>query len=118
MSYLTKIRHDPESPCTYYLYLALSGYPKFSDVVLSTVAYKRFTDNVPLAIDYELAQGLSRDILKVLNTELGIYGPRGHGICADMARESPNIADRRQELVTTLDRLESASKEFDAMAVF
>jgi hypothetical protein len=86
--------------------------------VPSTVAYKRFADNVPLAIDYELTQGLSRDILKVLNTELGIYGPRGHEICADMARESPHIADRREELVNKLERLESASREFDAMAVF
>ncbi|KAG6839747.1 hypothetical protein H0H93_005082, partial [Arthromyces matolae] len=36
------------------------------------VAYKRFADNVPLAIDYELLWGVERNVLEALNMGLGI----------------------------------------------
>jgi hypothetical protein len=77
------------------------------------VAYKRITDNVPLAVDYELTQGMSRGLLSVLNSELGIYRPNAYNICADMAKESVHIADRRKELEDKLKRLGKASEEFD-----
>ncbi|KAF8885931.1 hypothetical protein BD779DRAFT_643686 [Infundibulicybe gibba] len=39
------------------------------------VAYKRFADNVPLAIDYELVRGTERGVLAALYEGLGINGP-------------------------------------------
>ncbi|CAK5274279.1 unnamed protein product [Mycena citricolor] len=45
------------------------------------VAYKRITDNVPLAIDYELIRAVGRDLLPTLYSGLGINGPEGLRIC-------------------------------------
>jgi len=75
------------------------------------VAYKRFADIVPLAIDQELIRGLERDMLPTLYAGLGINGPDGHRICRDLTQESPQVADRREELVKKLERLHTASQE-------
>ncbi|KAF8991459.1 P-loop containing nucleoside triphosphate hydrolase protein [Cyathus striatus] len=75
------------------------------------VAYKRFTDNVALAIDYELVRGVNRDILKTLHTGLRINGPDGHRICKELAQESPTVSDRREELGKKLERLNTANEE-------
>ncbi|KAF8991460.1 P-loop containing nucleoside triphosphate hydrolase protein [Cyathus striatus] len=77
----------------------------------SPVAYKRFADNVALAIDYELVRGVNRDILKTLHTGLGINGPDGHRICKELAQESLNVSDRREELGKKLERLNTASEQ-------
>jgi CRISPR/Cas system Type II protein with McrA/HNH and RuvC-like nuclease domain len=81
------------------------------------VSYKRFTDNVPLAVDREITRGISRDILKVLNEGLGIYSAKGHEICAELARESNTVHDHREELMNKMERLRKASLEFDAMGI-
>ncbi|TFK45126.1 P-loop containing nucleoside triphosphate hydrolase protein [Crucibulum laeve] len=75
------------------------------------VAYKRFADNVPLAVDHELVLGAERGVLKILYGGLGINGPDGHRICKDLAQESPQNADRREELMKKLERLNVASQE-------
>ncbi|SJL13186.1 uncharacterized protein ARMOST_16625 [Armillaria ostoyae] len=75
------------------------------------VAYKRFADNVPLAIDYDLVRGLQRGLLGTLSERLGIYGSNGQAICKEFAQESPQIAGRREELMKKLERLQSASEE-------
>ncbi|KAK0499138.1 P-loop containing nucleoside triphosphate hydrolase protein [Armillaria luteobubalina] len=75
------------------------------------VAYKRFADNVPLAIDYDLVRGLHRGLLGTLSERLGIYGSNGQAICKEFAQESPQIAGRREELMKKLERLQSASEE-------
>jgi len=75
------------------------------------VAYKRFTDNVPLAIDLDLVRGVEKGVLLALYTNLGINGPEGSRICTEFAQESPKVADRRADLQKKLDRLESASGE-------
>jgi hypothetical protein len=75
------------------------------------VAYKRFSDNIPLAIDDVLVRGLERDILQALYTGLGVNGPDGHRICKELAQESPQVADRRMDLAKKLERLEFASEE-------
>ncbi|KAK0229833.1 P-loop containing nucleoside triphosphate hydrolase protein [Armillaria nabsnona] len=75
------------------------------------VAYKRFADNVPLAIDYDLVRGLHRGLLGALSERLGIYGPNGQAICKEFAQESPQIAGRREELMKKLERLQSATEE-------
>ena len=88
----------------------------FSDFICLTfilwlVAYKRFADTVPLAIDYELVRGAERGILQILYKNLGITGHDGYNICQELAQESFGVADRRKELSTKLERLERASSE-------
>jgi hypothetical protein len=80
-------------------------------MVWDIVAYKRFADNVPLAIDFELVRGAERGALQTLYTNLGINGSDGLHICQEFAQESPHIADRRVELLKKLERLEHASLE-------
>ena len=75
------------------------------------VAYKRFTDNVPLAIDHELVQGVARDLLRTLYSNLGINDEKGDRICQELAQESPQICHKRAELQKRLERLEIASRE-------
>ncbi|RXW23709.1 hypothetical protein EST38_g2143 [Candolleomyces aberdarensis] len=75
------------------------------------VAYKRFADNIPLAVDYELVQGIERDVLKILYMRLGINGPDGQRIAKELAQESAQVADKRQDLSKKLERLQIASME-------
>lgn len=75
------------------------------------VAYKRFVDNVPLAIDLELVRGLEKDLLQGLSKGLRVYGPDGVVICQELAKESSQVADRREELGKKLERLLNASQE-------
>ena len=77
----------------------------------SSVAYKRFADNVPLAIDYELVWGVERNILETLNTGLKINGNDGDRICQEFAHENATIAARREELTKKLDRMHLAAQE-------
>ncbi len=76
-----------------------------------SVAYKRYIDNVPLAIDYDLVQGLDRGLLVTLYERLGIHGAKGQEICKELAQESPQMADRREELTKKLERLQTAYQE-------
>ncbi|KAJ2918308.1 hypothetical protein MD484_g2118, partial [Candolleomyces efflorescens] len=75
------------------------------------VAYKRFADNIPLAVDYELVQGIERDVLKVLYTKLAINGADGRRIANELAQESAQVANKRQDLSKKLERLQIASAE-------
>ncbi|KAJ7580963.1 P-loop containing nucleoside triphosphate hydrolase protein [Mycena floridula] len=75
------------------------------------VAYKRFADNVPLAIDLDLVRGVEKDVLRALQIGLKIYGKNGSEICKELAEESPQVAERRLELVKKLERLREARKE-------
>ncbi|KAG6810925.1 hypothetical protein H0H92_009760 [Tricholoma furcatifolium] len=75
------------------------------------VAYKRFADNIPLAIDYELVWGAERDVLGALNTGLGIHGEHGDRICKEFAQENASIAGRREELTKKLDRMQAAAAQ-------
>lgn len=76
-----------------------------------SVAYKRFADNVPQAVDHELVRGVEKDILKILCTKLGTNGPQSQKNCAEYAQESPQIADRRQDVMKKLERLQGAMVE-------
>ncbi|EAU91841.2 myxovirus resistance 1 [Coprinopsis cinerea okayama7 len=75
------------------------------------VAYKRFADNVPQAVDYELVRGIERNILSVLYSRLGIDGPEGHRICKELAHENHHVAAKRRDLEKKLERLETAMAE-------
>ena len=86
--------------------------PLFNGTFLGIlVAYKRFADSVPLAIDLELVQGAEQNILSTLYSNLGINGQDGIRICKELAQESPQIADRRADLLKRLERLQLASDE-------
>ncbi|KAF8805202.1 hypothetical protein BYT27DRAFT_7258310 [Phlegmacium glaucopus] len=75
------------------------------------VAYKRFVDNIPLAIDLELVRGLERGIHSSLYANIGVSGPDATSICQKLAEESPGIARDRADLLKKLERLENASRE-------
>jgi hypothetical protein len=81
------------------------------------VAYKRFSDNISLAIDFELVRGVERHLLTALYATLGINGPDGARICKELAQESPHLADRRADLKGKLQRLLSASSELLLVSV-
>ena len=76
-----------------------------------SVAYKRFADNIPLAIDMELVRGIERGMLKELYSKLGITGEDSTRICRELAQESPQVADKRADLLKKLERLEIASAQ-------
>ena len=78
-----------------------------------TVAYKRFTDNIPMAIDYELVLGLDRDqaLEKALRKGLGISGTDALEQCAEYIKEPRHIAERREELMKKRERLEKARRQ-------
>lgn len=78
------------------------------------VAYKRFTDNVPLAIDVELVRGMENGVMKILFDRLGINGPKGDAICKELAQESRKVAERRVDLGKKLERLEAGQRELIA----
>ena len=76
-----------------------------------TVAYKRYADMVPLAVDSGLVRGVGRDVLKALYGGLGINGPDGHRAAKELVEEDQRISDRREELTNKLERLRVASTE-------
>jgi len=76
-----------------------------------SVAYKRFADNIPLAIDLELVRGLESGVHSALCTHVGVSGPNATSICQKLAGEFPAVARDRADLLKKLERLGSASKE-------
>ncbi|KAH9915501.1 P-loop containing nucleoside triphosphate hydrolase protein [Fomitopsis serialis] len=77
------------------------------------VAYKRYVDYVPMAVDRELILGLDMDgaLESVLLKGLGITGPDGPRRCKEFLQEPPNVVTRRQELQKRWERLDTAKKE-------
>lgn len=74
------------------------------------MAYKRFVDHIPMAIDYELVRGGEVDVFHLLWTKLELDGKDAHEKCRDYAQEAAQIADRREELEKKLERLAEAIK--------
>ncbi|KAJ3503458.1 hypothetical protein NLJ89_g8422 [Agrocybe chaxingu] len=79
------------------------------------VAYKRFADNVPLAIDRELIRGVERNVLATLYEHLQINKSKGRRLCREMSQESQQTSDRRADLKRKLERLEIAYHELRAI---
>ncbi|KZT28391.1 hypothetical protein NEOLEDRAFT_1154609 [Neolentinus lepideus HHB14362 ss-1] len=79
------------------------------------VAYKRVTDNIPLAIDRELVRGLQRELQQALYKGLGLSGPDSAQICRELTQEPINISARREELNKKKERLEGAKVELLGM---
>ncbi|KAG6883980.1 hypothetical protein C0993_002309 [Termitomyces sp. T159_Od127] len=82
-----------------------------ADFLLTLVAYKRFADNVPLAVDYELLWGVERNVLETLSRGLGIHGDHADRICKELAQEHATIAIRREELMKKLERMDLARQQ-------
>lgn len=81
------------------------------------MAYKRFTDIVPMTIDHELVLGIERDIGSALSKGLGINGPNAFQTACELLREPSNISARRGELQKKLDRLNTARTELLQVAI-
>jgi hypothetical protein len=77
------------------------------------VASKQFTDNVPLAIDYDLVLGVG-DISSVLQEAFKIGDPEGIQICKDLVQQPREISARHEELQKRLSHLDEARKELNA----
>ncbi|KAF8419805.1 P-loop containing nucleoside triphosphate hydrolase protein [Boletus edulis BED1] len=75
------------------------------------VAYKRFADMVPMAIDHEIILGLQRGIDEALREGLQITGPDGYSRCKSIVEEFSTIASTRQELQKKMERLQAARQE-------
>ncbi|KAI0628425.1 P-loop containing nucleoside triphosphate hydrolase protein [Trametes polyzona] len=77
------------------------------------IAYKRFSDNISAAIDYELVLGLDRGqaLEQSLRKGLHIGSPDGYERCKEYIQEPRHVAERRAELLKKRERLESARKE-------
>jgi hypothetical protein len=81
------------------------------------VAYKRFADMVPLAIDYEIVRGLHKGIEQALLDGLSLTGPDAYTRCQLMVQEHSNVSSKRTELQKKLDRLHAASAELRKLFV-
>ncbi|KAI9063947.1 hypothetical protein FKP32DRAFT_1603293 [Trametes sanguinea] len=77
------------------------------------VAYKRFSDNIPMTIDYELVLGLERGqaLEKALRSGLGIGSHEAHDRCKAYIQEPRHVAERREELMKKRERLETARRK-------
>lgn len=79
--------------------------------LIHTVAYKRFTDIMPLAIDHEFIFGVERGIEEALYSGLKLSGPDGHKIARELVQEPGNISAQREQLQKKLGRLNTAREE-------
>lgn len=81
------------------------------------VAYKRITDTIPLALDYEIVRGVTRGLLTALMNGLGLIGPDGTRISRELMQENHTIASKRHELTLKLQKLKEASRELMCVTV-
>ena len=81
------------------------------------MAYKRFTDNVPLAIDQEFVKGVERGIEEVLYSGLKLNGQDGQKIARELVQEPSSTATLRDQLQKKLARLNTAREELLHVAI-
>jgi hypothetical protein len=93
-----------------YIVVAQKGFTDRPPMLLP-VAYKRFVDNVPKAIDEQLVLGIARGLQDALATGLGLDSHDAHERCAKLLAESPRIAEKREKLVARQKRLLAAQDE-------
>ena len=75
------------------------------------MAYKRFVDNVPKAIDERLVLGVARGLQGALATGLGLDSLDAHERCAKLLAEPLRIAEKREKLVARQGRLSAAKND-------
>ncbi|KAG6333571.1 hypothetical protein ID866_5520 [Astraeus odoratus] len=81
------------------------------------VAYKRFVDMVPMAIDHEMVLGLERGLDGTLRNGLRLSGEDAQERCAALLQEPAAVASRRHEVMKKLERLREARKELSRLSV-
>lgn len=79
--------------------------------MLIPVAYKRFVDNVPKAIDRQLVLGIAKSLQDALATGLGVDSQDAHERCAKLFAEAPRIAEKREKVLVRPKRLSAAKDE-------
>ena len=81
------------------------------------VAYKRFTDMVPMTIDQELLRGLDwdRGVRTALINGLEITGPDSLERSRQFLQEPPDVQSRREDLLKRLERLRLAKRELQSL---
>ena len=79
------------------------------------MAYKRFVDNVPNAVDEELVRGAAKGLQRALMDGLGLDSPDAHERCTRYIAEHPRIAERRERLVARRNRLLLAQEELQTV---
>ncbi|KIM31729.1 hypothetical protein M408DRAFT_327180 [Serendipita vermifera MAFF 305830] len=72
------------------------------------VAFKRFVDNIPMILDYELLKGFNRTLSEALFKGLNISGKDAHARSSGFLKEDPTVVRRREGLEQDLKRLEAA----------
>ncbi|VDC00608.1 unnamed protein product [Peniophora sp. CBMAI 1063] len=75
------------------------------------VAYKRFVDNVPLAIDEAFVRGVVVGLQTAILTGIGIGGRDGFETCQRLLQEPEHIKRRRDELLEKESRFKEAHRE-------
>ncbi|KZV69812.1 hypothetical protein PENSPDRAFT_753099 [Peniophora sp. CONT] len=100
---LTLLRSDPEEDA---LFIMANVRAYFQ------VAYKRFVDNVPLAIDEAFVRGVVVGLQAAILTNIGIGGREGYETCRRLLQEPEHITRRRDELLVKESRLKEARHEF------
>lgn len=78
---------------------------------MSTVAYRRFIDNISLAIDHELVRIDKRPLQEVLCKGLKLTDPSAQEICGRLMSEPTHVSQLREELRGRLERLSAAQAE-------
>jgi hypothetical protein len=72
------------------------------------VAFKRFVDNIPMIIDYELLKGFDRTLTNALFQGLQVAGKEAHERATAYLQEDPNIIRRRETFEEDLKKFEAA----------
>ena len=84
---------------------------------IPSVAYKRFTDMVPMLIDQELLRGLDwdRGLHTTLTKGLEITGPGSLEKAKAYLQEPPDVRSRRETLLKKRERLQFAKRELQSI---
>jgi hypothetical protein len=72
------------------------------------VAFKRYVDNIPLIIDYELLKGFDRTLTNALFQGLQVAGREAQENASGYLQEDPNVIRRREALEQDLEKFEAA----------
>lgn len=75
------------------------------------VAFQRFGDNIPLAIDQGLVRGLENGLEKALRDGIDFGSPDVVARCQSLLQEPPDVISHRNELKKKVERLVSARQE-------
>lgn len=120
------ISRDPYEPALHHMASArayFQGSHRFSSLTFGglfttlSVAFRRFTDLVPMAIDQELLRGLDwdRGLHLALTGGLGITGPGSLDKAKEYLKEPPDVKNRRESLQKKRERLQLAKRELQSL---